>query len=100
MSSKSKEWVKGHTKKRKNLTEYLPLLTVVATSRKHGFKALNIDGYYYYRRDAKGFPLHTGIGVYVHDDIRHYVKRREDLETENIECIWLELRPYALCPLS
>merc|ERR1711917_218271 len=31
--------------------------------------------------------------MYVHSDISAFVKRRTDLESECVECMWLELKP-------
>ena len=36
--------------------------------------------------------LHTGLAVYVHNSIRNIVVRRKDLEPNNIEAIWLEIK--------
>ena len=55
---------------------------------------VDIPLYVYHARRAQQ-RLHTGIGVYVHDTLKHCIHRRLDLEPHNIECIWLEVRPHA-----
>ena len=49
-----------------------------------------IHNYTVVRRDAQ-FDLHRGIAIYIHDSIYHKIKRRNDLETQEIECIWLQI---------
>lgn len=58
---------------------------------KHNNDIVSIPDYVFIRRDAN-FKLHTGIGVYIHNCISQFVKRRHDLETPTIENIWLEMR--------
>lgn len=65
---------------------------------KHGDSAVDIQNYAFIRRDA-AHHNHTGIGVYVHESIRHAVKRRFDLEPVCVECIWLEVRPHRSSPV-
>ena len=56
-------------------------------------ETLYIPGYTLIRRDLdRSVPLHTGIAVYIHNSIIKHVKRRIDLETGPIECIWLEFK--------
>ena len=52
---------------------------------------ISINDYTVLRRDS-GYPLHTGLALYVHKSIENSVKRRLDLETEAIECIWVEIK--------
>ena len=52
-------------------------------------ETLQIPGYTLLRRDHS-MPLHTGLAVYINDAITKYVKRRADLETGLVECLWLE----------
>ena len=40
----------------------------------------------------KEHKLHHGLAVYVHDSIRHTIKRRFDLEHKNVESLWLEIK--------
>ena len=54
-------------------------------------ETLLIPGYQLLRRDCSA-PLHTGIAIYVHNTIIKYIKRREDLETGPVECVWLEFK--------
>ena len=58
---------------------------------KHNDDVPFIPHYSFIRRDAK-CKLHTGIGVYIHECIAKYVKRRHDLEMNSIENIWLDIR--------
>ena len=51
---------------------------------------VSINNYSIVRKDAQQRFGHTGLLVYIHDSIRHFVKRRDDLETDNLEAIWLE----------
>ena len=48
---------------------------------------LLIPGYHLLRRDCSA-PLQTGIAIYVHNTIIKYVKRRNDLETGPVECVF------------
>ena len=52
---------------------------------------LQIPGYHLLRRDCSA-PLQTGIAIYVHSTIIKYVKRRNDLETGPVECVFLEFK--------
>ena len=49
-----------------------------------------INNYTILRRDAS-FDLHRGIAVYIHNSVYPNVKRRLDLETAEIESLWLEI---------
>jgi hypothetical protein len=57
----------------------------------HADSQLNIPNYHFFRKDAK-YPGHTGMGVYVQNDILNYVSRRLDLETEGVECMWFQFK--------
>lgn len=59
---------------------------------------LSIDNYSILRKDACS-PLHTGLAVYVHDSIAEFVTRRLDLESDIVECMWLEIRVPKSPPL-
>ena len=52
---------------------------------------LQIPGYHLLRRDCSA-PLQTGIAIYVHNTIIKYVKRRNDIETGPVECVFLEFK--------
>ena len=73
---------------------HLQILGITETrlKSKHDTKTPHIPHYTFIRKDARK-KLHTGIGVYVHESLSPFVKRRKDLEHTNIENIWLELRP-------
>ena len=51
---------------------------------------IHIQNYSIVRKDAEQKIGHTGLVVYIHDSIRHLIRRRSDLETNNVEAIWLE----------
>ena len=54
---------------------------------------LNIPGYAFKKRKAK-VSGHLGMGMYIHNSIWPLVKRRKDLESKNVESMWLEFRPH------
>ena len=43
--------------------------------------------------------MHTGLALYVHKSIENSVRRRLYLETEAIECIWVEINDSKIKPL-
>ena len=59
--------------------------------------SISIPDYYIIRRDPQ-LPGQTEIAVHVHQSVQAVVHRRRDLENDKIECIWLELKLYALGP--
>ena len=52
---------------------------------------IEIQNYTLLRVDQQNH-LHTGMVVYIHQSICQYIKRRNDLEINNVECIWLEFK--------
>ena len=42
------------------------------------------------KRDSSQ-TLHTGIALYVHQSIAVSTRRRTDLESEGVECVWVEI---------
>ena len=40
----------------------------------------------------------TAIAVYIHSSIADITHRRKDLESDLVECIWLELKPSTSAP--
>lgn len=56
--------------------------------------SLAIPNYIIIRRDAANHG-HTGIGIYVHKSIANFTKRRPDLESERVECMWVEIKHSA-----
>ena len=59
----------------------------------HDDSVLNIPNYVIHRRDKDpSLKLHTGVAAYVHTSIQHLVHRRNDLEDDSIECLWLEIK--------
>ena len=59
---------------------------------------ISINDYTVLRRDS-GYPLHTGLALYVHKSIENSFRRRLDLEIEAIECIWVEINDSKTKPL-
>ena len=59
---------------------------------------IELQDYVVYRRDGIS-PGQTGIAVYVHKSISNSVKRRYDLETKQIEIVWLEAKPSKSSPI-
>jgi hypothetical protein len=57
--------------------------------------AISIPNFSVIRRDPLS-PGQTGIAVYIHNSIQHLVHRRVDLETMDVECVWVEVK----CPKS
>ena len=53
---------------------------------------VNIPDYRIQRKDSAAIGQ-TGIAVYVLDSIADITHRRHDLESDCVECIWLELKP-------
>ena len=56
-----------------------------------GDESLLIPNYTIFRRDA-AHRGQTGMGLYVHKSITHSTKRRADLESERVECMWVEVK--------
>lgn len=52
---------------------------------------IKIPNYFTVRRDACA-EKETGIVVYIHNNISHLVRRRIDLESCGVECIWFEVK--------
>ena len=56
-----------------------------------GDGSLSIPNYTMLRRDGP-HRGQTGMGLYVHHSIVHTTKRRADLESERVECMWVEIK--------
>ena len=56
-----------------------------------GDESLSIPNYRLLRRDG-AHRGQTGMGRYVHHSIVHTTKRRADLESEKVECMWVEIK--------
>ena len=56
-----------------------------------GDESLSIPSYTLLRRDGAHCGQ-TGMGLYVHHSIVHTTKRRADLESERVECMWVEIK--------
>ena len=52
--------------------------------------SIRIPDYCVMRRDSSQ-TLHTGIALYVHQSIAMNIRRRTDLESEGVECAWVEI---------
>ena len=53
---------------------------------------INIPNYCISRKDSIAIGQ-TGIAVYIHNSIADITHRRQDFESDLVECIWLELKP-------
>ena len=53
--------------------------------------AISIPGYFVFRRDPTS-PGHTGLVVYIRQSFKTVIHRRLDLESEEVECMWFELK--------
>jgi len=58
---------------------------------------INIPNYCISRKDLLVIGQ-TGIAVYIHNSIADITHRRQDLESDLAECIWLELKPSTSAP--
>ena len=56
-----------------------------------GDESLSIPNYTLLRRDG-AHRGQTGMGLYVHHSIVHTTKRRADLESKRVECMWVEIK--------
>jgi len=52
---------------------------------------LLFDGFHQPIRKDRAFDSHGGVAIYVNESIAF--KRRQDLELNNVECIWIEVFP-------
>ena len=53
-------------------------------------ESLSVPHYTIIRRDAADRG-HIGMAVYIRQSIKTFTKRRNDLESEKVECIWVIL---------
>lgn len=61
--------------------------------------SVTISNYTVLRRDAETHGQ-TGLAAYIHNSISHLVRRRQDLESKTVECMWLEAKfskPLIIC---
>ena len=58
---------------------------------------IKIPNYCFSRKDSITIG-HTGIAVYIHNSIADITDRRPDLESDLVECMWLELKPSTNAP--
>lgn len=61
-------------------------------------KAIAIPNYSILRRDPS-VQGETGVAVYIHYSVKHITRRRRDLETCDVECIWIEIKQSKSLPL-
>ena len=54
-------------------------------------EAISIPHFSVERRDPC-LPGQTGLAIYVHHSVQHSVRRRTDLESSSVECLWLEIK--------
>ena len=64
----------------------------------HSDEILAIPNYQILRRDRKQCG-HTGLAAYIHKSIYPFIKRRSDLEPDDIETIWIEIKYSMSSPL-
>ena len=55
-----------------------------------GDESLSIPNYMIFQCDAAHCGQ-TGVGLHVHKSIAHITKQRADLESERVECMWVEV---------
>jgi hypothetical protein len=60
--------------------------------------SIQTPGFSVMRRDPVTYGQ-TGLAVYVHHTVQQFVRRRPDLETKEVECMWLELKTPRKPPL-
>ena len=65
---------------------------------KHNDDILSIPNYQILRRDTEQ-QGHTGLVAYIHNSVYPFIKRRTDLETSKIECMWIEIKCSMSSPL-
>ena len=58
---------------------------------------INIPIYRIQRKDSTAIGQ-TGIAVCIHDFIADITRNRHDLESDSVECIWLELKSNTNAP--
>ncbi len=58
---------------------------------------ISIPNYCISRKDSIAIGQ-TGIAVYIHNSIADITHRRQDLESDLVECIWLEVTPSTNAP--
>ena len=72
---------------------YIHLLAFSETrlNRSVDDESLSIPNYTFHRRDA-AHRGQTGMGLHVHHSIVHTIKQPADLESERVECMWVEIK--------
>ena len=58
---------------------------------------INFPNYCISRKDSLVIGQ-TGVAVYIHSSIADITHRRQDLESDIVECIWLKLEPSTSAP--
>ena len=58
---------------------------------------INVPNYCISRKDSTVIGQ-TGIAVYIHNSSADITHRRQDLESDLVECIWLEMKPSTNAP--
>ena len=61
-------------------------------------ESIAIPGYSVTRRDPSK-NQQTGLAVYIHESIQSITRRRDDLESEDVESVWIEIRVPHSSPL-
>ena len=75
----------------------LPVLCVLQTLVSWPFQDINVPNYCISRKDSVVIG-ETGIAVYIHNSVADITHRRQDLESDLVECIWLELKSSTNAP--
>ena len=60
--------------------------------------SVTIPNYCVMRRDSSQ-TLHTCIALFVHQSVAMVTRRRTDLESEGVECVWVEINDLKSPPL-
>ena len=74
----------------KNSNSSLPCQKHITTTANSDL--LNMPGFQFIHKDRGQVGEEGGVAIYISDDIKW--RRRTDLETEEIECIWLEIEIF------
>lgn len=62
-----------------------------------GSEDVHIPQYSFIRKDSSSHGQ-TGLGIYIHNSISTCIVRRPDLEPNNVECMWIELKRHPRSP--
>ena len=57
----------------------------------HNDSQVSIPNYLFLGKNATQMG-ETGVGLYVHNDVKSFVTRRADLESDGVECMWVQYK--------